>query len=304
MLHRLGDEAAHAGDALLEDRPLGERPAVDPEPRLQLGPDALVRPLGDVLVGAALQVEPAERRRAQAEQREAALVVGVDELVARRRDVGQDAEPAERVVALVRAQHAGRDRRPATRRGSRRSRRSGRTRARARRRRCGSGSGAARPSRSCSATSATSNSSGSPWLEPRARSGPSRPRSGRRSRSQRPPVRSLSGMRWRSPSNCSSTPWWTMPSRRSRSPTPVAAQQVDRALLEHAGADALLDVVAAAVLEHDRLDARALRSRRASVEPGRPRADDPDLRRRITRAARSNSAAWPWPTPTHSVARP
>ncbi len=46
---------------------------------------ALVGPLREVLVRAALEVEAAERRRAQAEQGEAALVVGVDELVARRR---------------------------------------------------------------------------------------------------------------------------------------------------------------------------------------------------------------------------
>ena len=41
----------------------------------------VVRPLVDVLVGAALQVEARELGRAQAEQREAALVVRVDELV-------------------------------------------------------------------------------------------------------------------------------------------------------------------------------------------------------------------------------
>ena len=36
-------------------------------------------------------------------------------------------------------------------------------------------------------------------------------------------------------------------------------EQVDRALLEHAGANPVLDVVAAAVLEHDRVDALPLR---------------------------------------------
>jgi hypothetical protein len=54
-------------------------------------------------------------------------------------------------------------------------------------------------------------------------------------------------------------------------------QQVDRSLLEHAGADAPLDVVAAAALEHDRLDALELEQSRER-EPGRPRADDRDLR--------------------------
>jgi hypothetical protein len=54
-------------------------------------------------------------------------------------------------------------------------------------------------------------------------------------------------------------------------------QQVGGALLEHAGADALLDVLAAAALEDDRLDPLAgeqLRERQA----GGPGADDADLR--------------------------
>ena len=57
--HRLGDEAAHRRDPLLEHRALRERPAGEAEPDLQLLPDALVGPLGDVLVGAALDVEAA-----------------------------------------------------------------------------------------------------------------------------------------------------------------------------------------------------------------------------------------------------
>ena len=89
-------------DALLEDRPLGQRRSRRcAEPRLQLLPDALVGPLVEVLVGGALQVEPARARRAHAEQREAALVVGVDQLVGRGRRLGQDAEPGERIDALV-----------------------------------------------------------------------------------------------------------------------------------------------------------------------------------------------------------
>ena len=84
-----------------------------PSRSLQLLPDALVGPLGDVLVGAALHVEAAELGRAHAEQREAALVVRVDELVVRRRHRGQDSEPAERILARERAQDARRDRRAA-----------------------------------------------------------------------------------------------------------------------------------------------------------------------------------------------
>ena len=57
---------------------------------------------------------------------------------------------------------------------------------------------------------------------------------------------------------------------------PGRDEQVDGALLEHAGPDALLDVLAAAVLEHDGLDPRLL-EQAAEREPGRAGADDPDL---------------------------
>ena len=53
-------------------------------------------------------------------------------------------------------------------------------------------------------------------------------------------------------------------------------EQVDRALLEHPGADPLLDVLAAAALEHDRLDPRLL-EQAAERQAGRAGADDPDL---------------------------
>ena len=65
---------------------------------------------------------------------------------------------------------------------------------------------------------------------------------------------------------------------------------------------AVLDVLAAAVLEHDRLDAGLL-EQPAERQPGGAGADDPDLRAHQP-AARSNSAAWPCPTPTQRVARP
>ena len=53
--------------------------------------------------------------------------------------------------------------------------------------------------------------------------------------------------------------------------------QVDGALLQHAGAHAALDVVAAARLQHDAVDAGALQQQRQE-QPGRTGADDPDLR--------------------------
>ena len=111
--HRLADVAAHPRDPFLEDRPLVERPAFETEARLQLVPDAVVRPLGDLLVRAALHVETAELRRAEAQERESALVVRVDELVVRRRDRGEDSEPAELVLARELGQHACRNARAA-----------------------------------------------------------------------------------------------------------------------------------------------------------------------------------------------
>ena len=162
VAHRLGDEAAHAGHALLEHRALRQRPAVEAEPELQLLPDALVGPLADVLVGPALHVEPAQLGRAQAVQREAALVVGVDQLVARGRDGGQDAQPAERVLARVRAQRRlgnGRaaDAVEAVAAGDEVALELLRPARRARKRMRGRS-----PSRSCTLTPSTSNSSGAP----------------------------------------------------------------------------------------------------------------------------------------------
>ena len=54
-------------------------------------------------------------------------------------------------------------------------------------------------------------------------------------------------------------------------------QQVARPLLDQAGADAALDIVAAAVLQDDGLDAREVQEMRQH-QPGRPGADDADLR--------------------------
>ena len=61
-----------------------------------------------------------------------------------------------------------------------------------------------------------------------------------------------------------------------RSPTPDSLEQVDRALLEHAGADRRLDLLAAARLEHHRFDAAQMQQVREQQARG-SRADDPDL---------------------------
>ena len=73
IAHRLHDEAAHCRDALLQDRAFDEvRRVVAFEAAVQLVPDAFVGPLREVFVGLALEVHALDRRRALAEQREAA----------------------------------------------------------------------------------------------------------------------------------------------------------------------------------------------------------------------------------------
>ena len=79
-----------------------------------------------------LQVEPAHRGRAHRVQGEAVGVPGVDQLVGRRRDVGEDAEPGVRVGPLPGLPDRRRHGRPARARTSRRSRRPRRRRAAAR----------------------------------------------------------------------------------------------------------------------------------------------------------------------------
>ena len=54
-------------------------------------------------------------------------------------------------------------------------------------------------------------------------------------------------------------------------------EDVDRPLFQHAGADAVLDVLPAAVLDDNRLDAFA-REQVREQEPGRPRPHDSHLR--------------------------
>ena len=80
-------------------------------------------------------------------------------------------------------------------------------------------------------------------------------------------------------------------------------QQLDGSVLEHARADAALDVVAAAGLEHDGIDPRQVEEVRQH-ETGRARPHDRDLGVRRAHPSRSKRAACPWPTPTHIVARP
>ena len=83
------------------------------EPPLKLVPDSLVGPVADFLVARDLQVEPRELGRAHAVKREAALVTGVNQLFRGWLDLGENSEPCERVDAVELGEHAGRDRRPA-----------------------------------------------------------------------------------------------------------------------------------------------------------------------------------------------
>ena len=76
---------------------------------------------------------------------------------------------------------------------------------------------------------------------------------------------------------------------------PGAHQQVDRPLLQYSRADAVLDVVAASGLQHDRLDALDLEQPRER-EPGRAGADDADLGPRGLHADSPSSSTTRWKT--------
>ena len=84
-------------------------------------------------------------------------------------------------------------------------------------------------------------------------------------------------IRWPLPPKRSSMPSWTIPSRCRRSATPASSQQSTVRCSSTPGAHALLDVLARARLEHDRVDPAQLEQPREH-EPRRPGADDPDLR--------------------------
>ncbi len=84
VLHRLDHEAAHRRDAFLQHLALCEL-ARAAEPLVQLVPDARVRPVLDLLVVVALQIEPRQIGRAHGVERKAAVGVGIDQLVVGRR---------------------------------------------------------------------------------------------------------------------------------------------------------------------------------------------------------------------------
>src|SRR5579871_4912950 len=112
--HRLGNETAHRGGGLLLNQPLPHREvAACLETRVQLVPDAVVRPPGEVFFGSALQVEAADRGRTHTEQCESTLVARVDQLFRCRRRLREDAQPCERIDLLEELQGACWNRRAA-----------------------------------------------------------------------------------------------------------------------------------------------------------------------------------------------
>src|SRR6185437_12349724 len=79
------------------DQAIGGLPV---ESSLQFVPEALVRPLVDLVVERALHVIAAKVGRAHGAESKAALMIGVDQLMRDRRRVREDAEPPERIDPL------------------------------------------------------------------------------------------------------------------------------------------------------------------------------------------------------------
>ncbi len=136
------------------------------EPLVQLVPDARVGPVLDVLVVIALQIEPRQRQRAHGVERKAAIGVGVDQFVIGRRAFRQDAEPAERIVALEHARCS-----PSGKLGRQMPWKPSQPAMKSQSISCALPSCVKRifgrsPVRSCTLTSSTSNSSGPPSAQP------------------------------------------------------------------------------------------------------------------------------------------
>ena len=93
---------------------------------------------------------------------------------------------------------------------------------------------------------------------------------------ERPPVSPLRWMRWLRPPKRRITPSCAHALAAHALADAGFVQQVDRALLEHAGAQRRLDFLAAARLEHDRFDAAQVQQVREQQARG-SRADDADL---------------------------
>jgi hypothetical protein len=102
VLHRLADETAQRRNALF-DRPPGLESCrqFHRDARSQLVPKPIVGPLFNLILERTLNVITAAYLGTHAAQRKPALVVGVDQLLRHRRFVDQHAQPAERIDSLV-----------------------------------------------------------------------------------------------------------------------------------------------------------------------------------------------------------
>ena len=80
---------------------LRRKPSSVAKRAVQLFPNAIVRPEGQIFVRGALQVEPGDRTATHAQKGEAAIVAGIDQLVRCRLGLRENAEPAERVDLLI-----------------------------------------------------------------------------------------------------------------------------------------------------------------------------------------------------------
>ena len=274
VLHRLDHDAAHRDHALVDDRALAQRPAVEREPRLELLPDARIGPPRGVVVGTTLEVQALQRRRARADQREPALVQRVDQLVGRAGRLREHAEPAGRVRALVGAaacredQLAARTVEPVAAGeevagelvlGIARAIGDSRT--------LGVGGVDGDGARLEPERTAGGEARGDQILDHLVL-GVQRDRATAREVGEGDAVATPGELQVQAPVD------------RTFAAQPIAdadlGQEVDRALLEHAGANLGLELGAAAALEHDRLDPRA-REQVREQQPSGAAADDSDL---------------------------
>src|SRR6185437_1158140 len=105
MLHRFDHKAAHWRDALLQHLAFDQFPCA-PKPFVQLIPDAIVGPILDIRIVAALQVESRERRRTHGIKRESPVAIGIYKFMIRRGTLRENSQPSEWVVAFENAQHS------------------------------------------------------------------------------------------------------------------------------------------------------------------------------------------------------
>src|SRR5437773_1570977 len=112
ILHRLDHEAAHRGDALLQHGALRQF-ARAANARVQLMPDARVRPVFDVIIGGALHIEARQSGGAHGVKRETTLVVGINQLMLGRGRFGENADPSEWIFAMLGSERSRRNARPA-----------------------------------------------------------------------------------------------------------------------------------------------------------------------------------------------